>query len=60
MNKLDMGIEELNLDVKEYENVIIVSPIWVFDVASTIRTLCKKIRKESSKTSSISKNRSEA
>lgn len=43
MNKLDMGIEELNIDVKEYKNVIIVSPIWVFDVASPIRTLCKKL-----------------
>ena len=43
MSKLDMGIEELKFDVKEYNNVIIVSPIWVFDVAAPIRTLCKKL-----------------
>lgn len=44
MNKMDMEIETIPFDASEYKEVIIVTPIWVFDVASPIKTLCKKIR----------------
>ena len=42
MHKWRMPIKDINIDIKKYKNVIIVSPIWVFSVASPVRDFCYK------------------
>lgn len=37
MLKRGMPINNININLKEYKKVIIVSPIWVFDISSPIR-----------------------
>ena len=40
--KKGMPIEEIDKDLTKYEEVIICSPIWVFDVSAPIREFCNK------------------
>lgn len=46
MHKWCMNIENINVDLKEYENVIIVSPIWVFSICAPIRDFCYRYSKD--------------
>ena len=41
-----MPIEDIDVDLKEYKNIIIVSPIWVFDISAPIREFCYKYSKD--------------
>lgn len=42
MHKWNMEIENININLKKYETVIIVSPIWVFSICAPIRDFCYK------------------
>lgn len=42
MHKWDMPIDEINIDLSSYDEVIICSPIWVFSIAAPIRSFLKK------------------
>lgn len=44
MLKIGMPIEKIKENLKEYKNVIIVSPIWVFNISSPIREFCTKYK----------------
>ena len=46
VHKWRMNIEKLNININEYKNVIIVSPIWVFDICSPIRDFSYKYAKD--------------
>lgn len=46
MHKWRMNIEKLNININEYKNVIIVSPILVFDICSPIRDFSYKYAKD--------------
>lgn len=46
MHKWCMNIENIDVNLKEYENVIIVSPIWVFSICAPIRDFCYKYSKD--------------
>lgn len=49
MHKWNMPIEDINIDIKSYKKIIIVSPIWVFSVSAPIRNFCYKYSKEINK-----------
>lgn len=42
MHKWRMDIENININLKKYKKVIIVSPIWVFSISAPIRDFCYK------------------
>ena len=42
MHKWRMPIYDIDVDLKAYKKVIIVSPIWVFNVSAPIREFCYK------------------
>lgn len=42
MHKWRMPICDINVDLKKYKKVIIISPIWVFSVSAPIREFCYK------------------
>jgi len=42
MHKWGMKLENLDINLENYEKVIICSPIWVFGVSSPIREFCKQ------------------
>ena len=42
MHKWKMPIYDIDVDLKAYKKVIIVSPIWVFNVSAPIREFCYK------------------
>lgn len=42
MHKWRMPIYDIDVDLKAYKKVIIVSPIWVFSVSAPIREFCYK------------------
>ena len=42
MHKWRMPIKDIDIEIKKYKNVIIVSPIWVFSIAAPIRDFCYK------------------
>ena len=46
MHKWRMPIEDINIDLKSYKTVIIVSPIWVFSICAPIREFCYKYSKD--------------
>ena len=46
MHKWGMPIEDVNVDLKLYKKIIIVSPIWVFNVSAPIREFCNKYAKD--------------
>lgn len=46
MHKWRMTIKDIDIDIKKYKNVIIVSPIWVFSVAAPIRDFCYKYSRD--------------
>lgn len=49
MHKWNMPIEDINVDLKEYKKIIIVSPIWVFSISAPIRAFCHQYSKEINK-----------
>ncbi len=46
MHKWNMDIESIDINLKEYDKVIIVSPIWVFSICAPIRDFCYKYGKD--------------
>lgn len=46
MHKWGMPIEPININIKSYKKIIIVSPIWVFDVSAPIREFCTKYKND--------------
>ena len=46
MHKWCMNIESINMNLKKFDKVIIVSPIWVFDLCSPIREFCYKYKND--------------
>ena len=46
MHKWRMDIENINMDLKKYKKVYIVSPIWVFNICAPIRDFCYKYKNE--------------
>ena len=46
MHRWNMPIEEININLKSYKNIIIVSPIWVFGISSPIREFCTKYKND--------------
>lgn len=46
MHKWRMNIESINLNLKKFDKVIIISPIWVFDLCSPIRDFCYKYKND--------------
>ena len=53
MHKWKMPIEDINVELKQYKKVIIVSPIWVFDISAPIREFCYKYSKDIANTEYI-------
>ena len=46
MHKWCMKTEDININLKEYKRIIIVSPIWVFSICAPIRDFCYKYSKD--------------
>lgn len=46
MHRWNMKIENINLDLKKYSNIVIVSPIWVFSISAPIREFCYKYKND--------------
>lgn len=46
MHKWCMKINDINVDLKKYKKVIIVSPIWVFSISAPIRDFCYKYKSD--------------
>lgn len=46
MLKKAMPIKDINIDLNRYKKVVIVSPIWVFDVCASVREFCYKYGKD--------------
>ena len=46
MHKWNMDIEDTDINLKKYREVIIVSPIWVFSICAPIRCFCYKYAKD--------------
>lgn len=49
MHKWRMDIENININLKNYKKVIIVSPIWVFSISAPIRDFCYKYSEDINK-----------
>lgn len=47
MHQWDMPIKEIDIDLSQYQQVTICTPIWVFDMAAPIRTFCKQAQLKS-------------
>lgn len=43
MHKWKMPIEKVNIDVSKYSKIIIVTPIWVFNICAPVRSFCSEI-----------------
>ena len=46
MHKWRMKIEDIKIKLDRYDKVIIVSPIWVFNICAPIREFCYKYAKD--------------
>lgn len=46
MLKKPMPIKDINVDLNKYKKVVIVSPIWVFDICAPVREFCYKYGKD--------------
>lgn len=46
MHQWRMDIENINIDLKKYKKVYIVSPIWVFNICAPIRDFCYKYKND--------------
>ena len=46
MLKKPMSIKDIDIDLNKYKKVVIVSPIWVFDICAPIREFCYKYGKD--------------
>lgn len=46
MHKWRMKINDINIDLKKYKTIIIVTPIWVFDMSSPVRDFIYKYKKD--------------
>lgn len=44
MHKWRMPLEPLPIDLSKYQKIIIVSPIWVFNISAPIREFCYKYK----------------
>ena len=44
MHRFGMPIEDINVDLSKYKKIIIVSPIWVFNVSAPVREFCNKYK----------------
>ena len=44
MHRFGMPIEDINIDLSKYKKIIIVSPIWVFNVSAPVREFCNKYK----------------
>lgn len=44
MHKWRMNINDININLKKYSNITIVSPIWVLSISAPIRTFCHKYK----------------
>ena len=44
MHRWRMNIENINIDLKKFDKVIIVSPIWVFDLSAPVKDFCYKYK----------------
>lgn len=53
MLKKAMPIKDINIDLNKYKKVVIVSPIWVFDICAPVREFCYKYGKDINKVSYI-------
>ncbi len=42
MNRWDMPIEPVPVDITKYDHVTICSPIWVFSLAAPVRSFCRQ------------------
>ncbi len=42
MNRWEMPIEKIDIDLSSYDEVIVCAPIWVFSLAAPIRTFLKE------------------
>lgn len=42
MLRRGMSINDIDIDLKKYKRIIIVSPIWVFSISGPIRYFCKR------------------
>lgn len=41
MHRWEMPIEDVKIDLSQYEHVTICSPVWVFSLAAPVRSFCK-------------------
>ena len=46
MHKWKMKIDDINVDLKKYKKVYIVSPIWVFNICAPVRDFCYKYKED--------------
>lgn len=46
MHRWAMPIEEIDIDLEAYEHVTIASPIWVFNLASPVKSFCQKAQRK--------------
>lgn len=46
MHKWRMPIEDVKINLKDYKHIIIVTPIWVFNISAPIRDYCYKYSKD--------------
>lgn len=46
LHKWRMNIGDIKINLKDYKNVIIISPIWVFDISAPIRDFAYKYRND--------------
>lgn len=44
MHRWDMPVEDIGIDFSKAEHVVIVSPIWVFSLASPMRAFCRAVK----------------
>lgn len=44
MHRWGMPIEDINIDLSKYQKIILVSPIWVFNVSAPVREFCYKYK----------------
>ena len=45
MHKWEMPINDIKIDISLYKKIIIVSPIWVFNISAPIRAFCHRYSK---------------
>lgn len=46
MHQWNMPIEDIDINLKKYPNIIIASPIWVFSISAPVREFCHKYKND--------------